>query len=276
VGSDWFTEVHGTRFRHVTWVPEIGSTNTELLEAARAGVPEGRVMIADLQTAGRGRRGRQWTAPPGTALMMSVLLRPPAAALPPRQATLVTMAFAAAAAEACARETGVEPGIKWPNDLVVEVDLPAGHERDQGYRKLAGILTESVVSGNEISALVVGMGLNTGWPEVPVELAGVATSLNLLAGLEIDRPSLARRILTGFERRYAALLDGRYEQVLDEARRRSVTIGRRVRIELARDEFVEGLVTDLDDEGHLLVRSADDTVHVLAVGDVVHVRPGGS
>ena len=278
-----FASVDGTRFTGVEWHQEIDSTNTELLERARRGAPEGLVLIADLQTAGRGRRGRRWTAPPGTSLMMSVLFRPPPGPLPPSRAALVTMALALAAIDACDRVSGVRPSLKWPNDLVV---AGAG-SRD---RKLAGILAESISTRGELTALVVGMGLNTGWPAVPDELDGVATSLNLESGAPVDRSQLARLVLEGLEQRYARLCrtdpaDDRSEdqrddtgaaRVLSEARRCSATLGRRVRIsfdETSNGGALEGLASDLDAEGRLLVRDDAGDTHTVSVGDVVHLRP---
>lgn len=269
--SPWFDNVAGTRFDRCRWVPEIGSTNTELLAAARRGEAEGAVLIADLQTAGRGRRGRTWTAPPGTSLMISVLLRPAPDALTPSQASLVTSAFAAAAVEAVAQLTGAEIGIKWPNDLVV--DSPTG----AGYRKLAGILTESVVADGAVEALVVGMGMNTGWPEVPAELSDVATSLNLLVGAEIDRPRLARTLLSGFDVRYRRLVGpGGVEATLAEARAGSATLGRQVRVELNDDSALVGIAWDLDADGRLVVRDDEGRDHAVSVGDVVHLRPNAT
>ena len=291
--SERFDAVGGTRFSDVAWYAEIGSTNTELLARARAGAPEGLVMIADLQTAGRGRRGRRWTAPAGTSLMMSVLLRPPHASLPPSRASLVTLAVALAAADACDRTTGVRPSLKWPNDLVVSrVHDPDRPDRpDQPDRKVAGILAESIVSDGRLEALVVGMGLNTGWPKVPAELAAVATSLNLESGVPVDRTLLARRVLEGFERRYAGLCSGdggNGAALLDEARRCSATLGRRVRIEFdaaaprvpsaadaprrADTNALSGIATDLDADGRLLVTDPGGVTHTVAVGDVVHLR----
>ncbi|MDG2111440.1 MAG: biotin--[acetyl-CoA-carboxylase] ligase [Actinomycetota bacterium] len=260
----------------VEWVDEIGSTNTELLRRARDGAAEGEVLIADVQTAGRGRRGRQWTAPAGSSLMMSVLLRPPDGALAAREVSWVTSVFAASAAQACADLTGVRPGLKWPNDLVVEVDPTERGPADLGYRKLAGVLTETVVSGSDIVAVVVGMGLNTGWPEVPDELAGVAASLNLLSGTEVDRRALAHRILEGFEPRYTSLVSGQgVAGARAEACEHSVTVGREVRIELSGNEVLAGRAVDIDTDGHLRVVDPDGVEHVVTVGDVVHLRPGG-
>ena len=290
--SPHFRSVVGTRFSSVEWHDEIGSTNTELLDRARSGAPEGMVLIADLQTAGRGRRGRRWTAPPGTSLMMSVLLRPPPGPLPPTRAALVTLAVGLATADACEQVSGVRPQLKWPNDLVIAG--PAGRDAAGGEsavhdvvrhdRKLAGILAESISTQGLLSALVVGMGLNTGWPEVPPELEGVATSLNLEAGTPVDRTLLARRVLEGLEARYGLLCraaDGAAAAaLLDEARRNSATLGRRVRVSLdaTTDEPVddagslEGVASDLDAEGRLLITDDAGTIHTVAVGDVVHLR----
>ncbi|MCY3586691.1 MAG: biotin--[acetyl-CoA-carboxylase] ligase [Acidimicrobiaceae bacterium] len=286
--SPHFGSVAGTRFGDVVWRDEIGSTNTELLDRARSGAPEGKVLIADLQTAGRGRRGRRWTAPPGTSLMMSVLLRPPPGPLPPTRAALVTLAVGLAAADACEQVCGIRPLLKWPNDLVIAG--PAGPDADghgavRRDRKLAGILAESISTQGLLSAVVVGMGLNTGWPEVPAELEGVATSLNLESGAPVDRTLLARRVLEGLEARYELLCraaDGTGTAiVLDEARRNSATLGHRVRVSLdattvasANDaRSLEGLASDLDAEGRLLITDDVGTVHTVAVGDVVHLRP---
>ena len=304
--SPHFGAVAGTRFDAVEWYDEIGSTNTELLDRARQGASEGAVLIADLQTAGRGRRGRRWTAPPGTSLMMSVLLRPPPGPLPPARAALVTLAVALAAIDACDQTSGVRPQLKWPNDLVIaaaagpgSAGLDADDDGARSDRKLAGILAESISAGGVLRALVVGMGLNTGWPEVPAELAGIATSLNLESGAAVDRTLLARRVLEGLEARYELLCQsaggpGEWDgatALLEEARRNSATLGRRVRISFdaptgvpaagtraadapgADGRSLEGRAGDLDAEGRLLVTDDAGATHTVAVGDVVHLRP---
>src|SRR5215213_4626616 len=193
------------RFGDVRWVEETDSTNTRLLEEARAGAPEGRVLVADHQTAGRGRLGRRWEAPPGSSLLVSVLLRP---AVPLGRAHLLTMAPGLAASDACEEVAGLRPGLKWPNDLVVD------------DAKLAGLLAESVVEGNALQALVVGMGLN-----VTAAPAEGATALAEHADRPVERLALLDAWLT----RLDARLDG-LDEVLADYRPRCATLGRQVRV----------------------------------------------
>ena len=156
--------LRGTRFTDVRWTSGTGSTNADALALARDGAPEGVVVVADHQTAGRGRRDRHWVAPPRGSLLVSVLLRPPAAL-----AGSASMAAAVAMAVAVEQVAQVEPGLKWPNDLVVDTA--------DGERKLAGILAEADwPAGSTISAgyrapaahdravVVVGVGVNVSWP----------------------------------------------------------------------------------------------------------------
>jgi len=268
-----FGSVDGTRFGDVRWFSVVGSTNTDLLAAASHGAPEGVVFIADEQTAGRGRRGRQWDAPPGSSLMMSVLLRPPHERVSPDSATLVTSAFAVAALRACRLLTGVAVRLKWPNDLVVE-PLAGEEWSDPGYKKVAGILTESVLSGGAIGALVVGMGLNTGWESVPEHLEPISASLNLLSGRPVDRVRLAELVLVEFEKMYQKLLtiDGA-AAIAAAANDASATVGRRVRISMSNDVVLVGTAVEVDGRGRLVVNDDAGHSHVLVEGDVVHLRP---
>jgi len=234
-------------FTDVRWFAELDSTNRYLVDEARAGAPAGVVAVADHQTAGRGRLGRVWVAPPGASLLTSVLLRP---ALPPDRRHLLVTAAGLAMAEAVEATTGVVAGMKWPNDLLV------------GDRKLCGILAEA--AGD---ALVVGLGVNVQWADVPPELTAVATACNLEGGRPTDR----RALLDAFLGRYAARLSD-----LDASRRdyeaRLVTLGRRVRVEQAA-RVLDGTARGIDDDGRLLVESDAGAVEAVAVGDVVHVRP---
>ena len=263
----------GARFAEVRWVSETGSTNADALALARDGEREGTVLVADHQTAGRGRKGRTWTAPPGASLLLSVLLRPPA-----RVAGLTTMAMGLAAVEALEQVAGVTARIKWPNDLVwpgdgvtddrklagilAESDWPAGSTADSGYRPPAP---------DERVVVVVGIGINVAWPEpLPPELADIAVACNQISGRAVDREDLLVALLRRLDARYDTLLAGGAAALLDDWRARSATLGRRVRVDLGAGEVV-GEAVDVTSEGHLVVRTpAGD--RALAVGDFVHLR----
>jgi BirA family transcriptional regulator, biotin operon repressor / biotin---[acetyl-CoA-carboxylase] ligase len=253
----------GSRFADVRWVDSTGSTNADLLAAAAEDAADGLVLLAEHQTAGRGRLDRRWEAPPGSSLLCSVLVRPQLAV---GQLQLVTMAAALAAADACDAVAGVRPQVKWPNDLVLQV-------ADGSESKVAGLLAESSLRGDDVAALVVGMGLNVNWPaDFPDELAEVATSLNHHAGREVDREALLVAYLQGLEQLLDGLGtdDGR-EALLLRYRHQSATLGRMVRVELGTGAL-SGFAADVSPEGHLLVELAGEVVEI-SVGDVVHLRP---
>jgi BirA family biotin operon repressor/biotin-[acetyl-CoA-carboxylase] ligase len=250
------TAMTGSRFADVRAVDETGSTNADLLALAREGAPEGIVLVADHQTAGRGRNGRSWVAPPGASLLLSVLVRPPS-----RVAGLSSMAMALAASDAVGDVAGRHPRLKWPNDLVWPGD---GSAVD---RKLAGILAEAHWPSEHEVAVVIGIGLNVNWPEdLPDELRDIATAVNHIAGRDVDRDDLLAKLLRQFDQRYDELLAG---TIVDAWRTRSATLGRRVKVDLGA-ETIEGMAHDVTDDGHLVV--GDRTI---AVGDVVHLRVEG-
>lgn len=276
----------GTRFRRVTWFREIDSTNRHLLDLARAGAAEGAVAVADYQSAGRGRLGRRWEAPPGENLLASVLIVPE---LEPEELHLATAVVALSAASACRRVAGVKPGLKWPNDLVL------------GERKLAGVLAESLERPGG-RAIVVGIGMNVGWAppgneapgqvDLPAGLpsdlpAGLpATSLAIECGHAVDRFELLGAMLEDLDTRLGLLVtrDGRISQAR-EYRSACTTLGRRVRVltgaQSPRDgagaggqlehDPLEGEAVDVTVEGHLLVRTSC-CLETIAAGDVVHLR----
>jgi BirA family biotin operon repressor/biotin-[acetyl-CoA-carboxylase] ligase len=243
---------------------EIDSTNAYLRGQARLGAPEGTVAVAQHQSAGRGRLDRRWEAPPGASLLVSVLFRPEFEAA---ELHLCTTVMALAASEACRRVAGVDPVLKWPNDVLV------------GEEKLAGVLAEAefgrapgggVGAGVGAVAVVVGLGLNIDWPG-PAGVGG--TCLRDLGADRVDRAVLLDALLDALSTR-RALLDsaaGRRE-VLAELRNRCATLGSRVRIELAA-EAVTGVATEIDDAGHLVVQTAEGP-RTVSAGDVVHLRPG--
>jgi BirA family biotin operon repressor/biotin-[acetyl-CoA-carboxylase] ligase len=224
---------------------ELDSTNRYLLDAARSGGPDGLVVVADVQTAGRGRLDRAWEAPPGSSLLVSVLLRA-APATPAR----VVMAAGLALAGAVAEVAGVAPALKWPNDLVV------------GDRKLAGLLAEA-----DGDALVVGAGCNVNWSAFPPELSATATACNLEAGHAVDRDALLDAYLDAFDR---SLASG--DAVVHDYRAQLATLGRKVRVQQIRGDDLVGTATDVTDDGALMVRDAAGTDHTITTADVVHLR----
>lgn len=266
-----------SRFTDVRRVAETGSTNTDVMELARRGEPEGVVLVADHQTAGRGRAGRTWTAPPGASLLCTILLRPPAAVAP-----MSTFALAVAASEAVEALAGFRPGLKWPNDLVVE-DTRDGTVRT---RKLAGILAEAewspasnITAGarapgpHDRATVAAGIGLNVSWPEeVPEDLVDVAVAVNHLGPARPTRDEVLDALLDRLDVHYGALVRGDLDGVLDAWRDRSVTLGRDVRIDLGADDLV-GKAVDVTADGHLVVEPLEGGRRTIAVGDVVHLRP---
>ncbi len=259
-------EVASTRFGDVRWVAETGSTNQDLMALAAEGSPEGVVLVADHQTAGRGRLGRVWAAPPEASLLLSVLLRPPVGL---SSAHALTTAVALSAIDACVQVAGVHPGLKWPNDLVVASPASGGAER-----KLAGVLAESSLRGDRFAAVVVGIGLNVNWPdELPSEIDGIAVALNHATGAPVDRAAVLVALLHALDRRYATLLaPGGRAALHREEVAASATLGRQVRVIRSHDEL-EGTAVGLDTDGTLQVEVDTDVITV-PVGDVVHLRPG--
>jgi BirA family biotin operon repressor/biotin-[acetyl-CoA-carboxylase] ligase len=259
--------VAGTRFT-VRWVPETGSTNADLLAAARAGEREGSVLVADHQTAGRGRLDRRWEAPAGAGLLFSVLLRPACSA---EDLHLVTNALGLATAEAIEANWGVPAGLKWPNDLVARL---GGSEGDD-ERKLAGILAESVVEVGTVAAVVVGMGINVAWGDaggLPEEIRSIGVALDQL-GAHVERRPLLDAVLQRFDHRYGQVADrAERDHLLADYRARCVTLDRLVRVERA-DGDLTGRAVDIGPGGELVVDPGDGRAPVtVAVGDVIHVR----
>jgi BirA family biotin operon repressor/biotin-[acetyl-CoA-carboxylase] ligase len=267
----------GSFWRDIRVLEETGSTNADLaaraVRAAAGGdeLPEGTVLVAETQTAGRGRLGRAWNAPPRSGLMFSVLLRPGAAVPPARLGwvPLLTGVAAAAAIRSVTARAGrggfedepggsvVEAGLKWPNDLLV------------GDRKLAGILAERVDD-----AVVVGMGLNVSLREHELPVP-TATSLVLEAASVSDREIVLREVLRELALRYtewkAADGDPDGSGLRAAYREHSLTLGRQIRIELPGGNAETGTAVDVDAEGRLVVGTGT-AEQAFSAGDVVHVR----
>ena len=259
------SELTGGRFAALEWVDATGSTNSDLLERAREGAHE-QVLGARHQLAGRGRLGRVWQAPPDASLLCSVLVRPD---LDAADLGAVTSALGLAASDACREVAGVTARLKWPNDLVVHVGSADGGSD----RKVAGILAESVLASGRVEAVVAGIGLNVNWPdELPEDLAPIATSLRHVAERDVDPTDLLVALLRGFEARLAAAEAEGPGALRADYLAASATLGRRVRVERPDGELI-GHAVDVDDSGALLVDDEAGTRHVVAAGDVIHLRP---
>ena len=259
-------------WQQIDLVAETGSTNADLAAAAGAGARPGTVLITDYQSAGRGRLGRTWTAPPGTSIAMSVLVQPDG--VQSTRWTWIPLLAGIAVADGVRAVAGLPAVLKWPNDVMV------------GGRKLCGILAERVDTPSGPSC-VVGMGINVGLEQVDLPTE-TATSLAIAAaeagsvpgGSGGDPPGMntvpGRTAVIAAVLAELELLIRRWEAAGDDAAavrgyvERSDTIGRRVRVELGQ-RTVQGVAEAIDREGRLVVRT-DAGTEVLGVGDVVHVR----
>ncbi len=256
----------GSLWREVRAVAETGSTNADLLAAARAGAAEGAVLVAEAQTAARGRLGRRWASPPRAGLTFSVLLRPDG--VPGALLGWLPLLTGVAAVAAVRAVTAVDAALKWPNDVLV------------GGAKLGGILAERAGS-----AVVVGIGINVWQGRADLPTDADATSLALQAGPAEPaaggpglRERLLAELLAGLSRRYLAWRDQASPGDADacglrqEYTRRCATLGRAVTVTMPGAEAITGIAAGLDRAGRLEVRTAHGLVPVTA-GDVVHVRP---
>lgn len=236
-------------------VRQTGSTNADLL---RRGGPEGQVLVAEEQTAGRGRMGRSWVSQPGAALTFSFSLRP--AAVPPARRGWLPLLTGVAVVAAVRGVTGLDATLKWPNDVLI------------GDRKLAGILAEQ--SGDRV---VIGIGLNVATTLDALPSAGGLRGTSLaIEGADVGREVLLAEILRKIERWYLAFREDPSPErvgILAEYRRLSGSLGRAVRVELPGDRILAGVASDVDHDGRLLVREPGASTPIpVSAGDVIHVR----
>ena len=238
----------------IVYFPIIGSTNDAGVTLAMRGESEGAVVIAETQTSGRGRRGREWFSPPGAGLYVSVVLMPGRSRGQggARATRLVTLAAGVALAEAVAASTGLAPDLKWPNDLYVE------------RRKLAGILAEAAGGNGVEESVVLGYGINVGPAAYPPDLRDRATSLETELGRRVDRGLVLAESLAGLSRRYDDLLEGRFDAILDAWRARSPG-ARGARVAWASPAgAASGVTAGIDEDGALLVLAGDRIERIVA------------
>lgn len=239
---------------------DVGSTMTVAGDLAERGAADGAVVVAERQTQGRGRLGRSWHSAPGRGIWMTLILRPP---LTPMELAPLTLLAAVGVAEGIADATGLAPGIKWPNDLLLD------------GRKVCGILTELVAEQDAVRSVLVGIGINVYQTarEFPPALRKTATSLVQAGGATVDRVSVFRAVLTALDREYDLALRQGFDPVLDRWRAQSVTLHRRVTVAGA-GQTVRGVAEDVTSTGGLRVRQANGKVETVLSGDVT-LEPGG-
>jgi BirA family biotin operon repressor/biotin-[acetyl-CoA-carboxylase] ligase len=231
-----------------------GSTMDEAFRRGMEGAVEGTLVCAEAQTKGRGRLGRGWVSPKGKGIYCSLILRPKFA---PGQMPQLTLMTAVALAEAIQKATRVHALIKWPNDLLV------------GNQKLAGILTELRAETDQIKFVVIGMGLNvnTDGNHLPPE----ATSLKKETGAHVNRIALLQEILLSLEAWYGVLKRKGPPAIIDEWKKRSATLKKRVRVS-DNSGTIEGMAMDLDADGGLLIRQDSGLIIKKMAGDVHQLR----
>lgn len=244
--------------QQVVYYPSVGSTNDEAKRLAGTGAPEGTLVIADCQTAGRGRLDRQWWSPPERNLLLSLIFRP--AFLAPHQAQRLTMVCSLAVCDAVSKVTGLPATIKWPNDVLLN------------GQKLGGLLAELNTVGCQLDNVVVGMGINVnvdlGGNDTPT-LMTPATSLKATLGREVPRLTLLASLLHHVEVRYESLRAGALLHA--EWQTRLVTVGQTVRVTMP-GRVLTGLATGVDADGALLVQRSDGEVERVLAGDVTSSR----
>ena len=235
---------------------QVDSTNNVALHLGHEGEPHGAVVIAEEQTAGRGRLGRSWHSEKTSGIYLSVLLRPP---IPPVQAPLITLLAGLAGRDAVADQTGLQPDLRWPNDLLLS------------GKKVCGILTEMHAEPDRVHFVVVGIGLNVNHSRMSAELASTATSLRMEAGRTLSRLELLAWLLRCLERYYNEFLSAGSEPIVRRfAEVSSYAQGKRVRITAPNETYV-GTTAGLDPSGLLRVARDDGRTDIVVACDVAEV-----
>ncbi|MGB9662045.1 MAG: biotin--[acetyl-CoA-carboxylase] ligase [Moorellaceae bacterium] len=240
--------------RSFYYYDEVGSTNQVAKELADAGAPEGAVVVAERQTSGRGRLGRFWLSPAGKGIWVSLILRP---RVSPMQLPQLSLLAAVAVKESIEEATGLRPGIKWPNDLLLR------------ERKVAGILTEMRAEIDTTQYVVLGIGINVNLEreDFTPELESQATSLRLEAGREVARLSLLNALLCRLEYWYERWLEEGFSPVRAAWKEASITLGRQVKV-IASDKVYLGVARDIDGEGALVMEEAAGGLRRFTYGEV--------
>ncbi|MEW6439949.1 MAG: biotin--[acetyl-CoA-carboxylase] ligase [bacterium] len=245
--------------RRIVALDETGSTNEDAWQLGLEGAEEGTVVLAEMQRAGRGRRGRRWVSPAGTNLYASVLLRP---AVLPAEAALLTLLAAVELCETLRETLPVAPGIKWPNDVLLE------------GAKVAGILAEMHAEQETIHFLVLGIGVNLNMTRemFPGELTYPATSVRCVLGRPVERVPFTRRLLENLDRGYERFLREGARPLRKRWLSFCVHLGGSLEVDTPKG-ILRGRFEDIDDEGALVLEVAPGATERIRAGDVIRVSP---
>lgn len=239
--------------REVAYYEETDSTNLRIKQLGDEGAPQGTLAVADMQKAGRGRRGRGWVSPPGCSIYMSLLLRPE---FPPIKAPMLTLVMAYSVAESIRKCTGLDVQIKWPNDIVLN------------GKKIVGILTEMSTEIDYINYVVIGVGINVNMDSFSGEIAQTATSLRIETGRKVKRAPIIAEIMRQFEQNYEQFLQTEDLSAIQEAYNDLlVNRDREVRIISGEDSY-QAHALGINTLGELQVRRTDGTIEEVYAGEV--------
>ena len=263
-GADIFTKVEIESHLDTEWIgrellflKETTSTNIDAKNLAENGDPAGAVVVADMQTAGRGRRGREWVSPAGKDIYMSLMLRPQCR---PEKASVLTLVMAMSVLEAVQEFVSQTCGIKWPNDIVIN------------NKKVCGILTEMSAELDRIHYVIIGVGINVNQEQIAVEIQDKATSLCIEGGGQIRRAALVARVLHCFEENYAIFeKDWDFSGLVDKYNSYLVNRGRQVRVLDPKGAY-DGIAKGINEKGELIVERGDDGKIELVYAGEVSVR----
>ena len=235
--------------QNILYYPVTSSTMDVAKQAVREGAEEGTIVIADHQTAGRGRFGRKWLEPPDSSILLSIILHPKLEELP-----RLGMAASLAVMRCIEKVTGLKPVIKWPNDIIIE------------GKKICGHLIESEIANETVQSAILGIGLNVNLdPSSIPEIAETATSLKEMLKEEVSRAEILRALLGEFEELYDAMRQG---EPIDKLWRHHLeTLGQQVTVKCG-DEVHQGYAESVDEEGNLLLRCPDGSLLTITAGDV--------
>ncbi len=242
----------------IHYFSEIDSTNSYASRLAAQGAAEGEIVVADTQTQGRGRLGRQWISPPQTNLYLSIILRP---RLAPADAPQITLMAAVALADTIGSFVPVRPSIKWPNDILLN------------GKKVAGILTELSCVADSVDFVILGIGMNINFrpDEMPADIRERATSLFAVIDKKVSRPAVLRRLIHDLDRCYGELEEFGFDGLAPRWEARFGFRGRRVRIELL-GQVLLGCAKGIDRDGALIIEGDDGCLQRVLAGDVIPVE----